>query len=191
MQATFEEEGVWRDLAPVDWAICSAMGGGMMATAGWLVPRAVAERAGPWSATRSPNDDGEYFNRVILASERVLFTRGARVFYRSGVDGWSQARSASAVAGLLESYESIEKHLRAAEDSPRTREAAATLYQRFIFDVYPGHAALVRRAEQAVVRLGGSPLRPPSGGVFGKVSRLTGWKVAKRIQTLARLVSHR
>jgi glycosyltransferase involved in cell wall biosynthesis len=35
----------------------------------WLTPQSVAEAAGPWDeVVRSPDDDGEYFARVILAS---------------------------------------------------------------------------------------------------------------------------
>lgn len=184
--ALFEREPVWADFAPVDWLVTSAMGGGMMATAAWLVPRGIAERAGPWMTQRSPNDDGEYFARVLLASEGVTFVEDALVYYRSEVGGWSGARSHAAAAGVLASFASIARHLRAAEDSPRTRRALAAHYQRFVYGTYPDHPDLVRDAEATIDALGETPLAPPTGGLFGAVSRVTGWKLAQRLRRLRR-----
>lgn len=185
-EARFIREAVWRDLSPIDWIVTSAMGGGMMASSAWLIPRAVAERAGPWDASvRSPNDDGEYFNRVRLESDAVLFVEGARVFYRSGIGGYSGARSAVAVEALLHSLDATCDRVLAAENSPRTRRAMAANYARFVYDVYPDHPTCVRRAERRVLELGGTTLRPPMGGIFGTVSRVVGWRAARRLQRFA------
>jgi glycosyltransferase involved in cell wall biosynthesis len=185
--ARFDPEAVWRDLSPLDWIVTSSMGGGMMATAAWLIPRAVAERAGRWDASvRSPNDDGEYFTRVRLESDAVLFVEDARVYYRSGILGFSTERSAPAVAGLIHSLDTITANVLAREDSPRTRRAMAADYARFVYSVYPDHLPLVRRAERRIAELGGAPIPPPTGGTFGRVSRLVGWKAARRLQRVAR-----
>ena len=181
----FVPEAVWRDLSPVDWVVTSHLGGGMMATASWLVPRAVAERAGPWAARRMRNEDGEYFNRVVLESSGVLFIPEAKVYYRSNIGGWSTATTEAAVSGLLWSLDSIASKLFEHEDSPRTRGAMATSFDRFVFDFYPTHRVHVRVAEQRVAAFGGSAFVPPTGGVFGLVSRVAGWRVARRLQRLA------
>jgi glycosyltransferase involved in cell wall biosynthesis len=183
--ASFIPEAVWQDLSPVDWLVRSQLGGGMMATAAWLVPRAVAERVGPWDTTPSPNDDGEYFARVMLASRGVLFVPEARVYYRSGIGGWSSVRSPAAVAGLERSLESICSNLLRVEDSSRTRNAMATAFDRLAFDLYPACPVESARAARRARELGGSRFVPPRGGVFGVVSRIIGWRLARRIQYLS------
>ena len=66
-EAAFIPEPVWRDLDPVEWLITSWEGGGMMHGAAWLVPRAVAERAGGWNEELSLINDFDYFARVLVA----------------------------------------------------------------------------------------------------------------------------
>jgi len=53
-----------------------------MQTATWLVSRELTEAAGPWDTRLLSDDDGEYFCRVILASDGIRFVPGARVFQR-------------------------------------------------------------------------------------------------------------
>jgi glycosyltransferase involved in cell wall biosynthesis len=43
-------------------------GGSMIQTNAWLTPADVIKRAGYWSEIYSPDDDGEFFCRVLLAS---------------------------------------------------------------------------------------------------------------------------
>ena len=49
---------------------------------GWLVSRELCEVAGPWNTRLSLDDDGEYFFRVIMASDIVLFVPESRAYYR-------------------------------------------------------------------------------------------------------------
>jgi hypothetical protein len=52
-------------------------------TCGWLHNAAGrAEAAGPWDVRLVNDNDGEYFCRVILASNGTRFVPGARAFYR-------------------------------------------------------------------------------------------------------------
>ena len=53
-----------------------------MQTATWLVSRELSQAAGPWNTQMIVDDDGEYFCRVLLASNGVRFVPGARVYYR-------------------------------------------------------------------------------------------------------------
>ena len=46
----------------------------------WLVTRELTEAAGPWDTTMFVDDDGEYFCRVLLASEGVRFVPEAKVY---------------------------------------------------------------------------------------------------------------
>ena len=47
-----------------------------MQNATWLVSRELAEAAGPWDEQLHYDQDGEYFDRVLLISEGVRFVPG-------------------------------------------------------------------------------------------------------------------
>ncbi len=162
-----------------------------MHPAAWLVPRAVAQQAGPWneeSLSLCPNDDGEYFCRVVLASKQVKFCPGAKSFYRSGLSAsLSGLRSAAAWKSILCSLELCTSHLLAVENSSRTRHACATAFQRFIYSAYPDVPDLVQKAETKVESLGGSDLKPGGGPCFQFLSSLGSWKLAKQLQKLSHL----
>jgi glycosyltransferase involved in cell wall biosynthesis len=186
-EATFVPEAVWSDLSPIDWLICSWEGGGMMHPAAWLIPRGVVEEAGFWSASlpRCPNDDGEYFCRVILASKGVKFCPGAKCYYRSGISGsLSGLNSRAATESIFHSLELCTNHLLSKEDSPRTRHACATAFQRFVYDVYPHQLDLAKQAEAKVHLFGGSNLKPVGGPVFKLIANTLGWKLARQIQKI-------
>ena len=52
----------------------------------YLVPKEVIDRAGFWDETilKNPNDDGEYFPRVMLNSANIFFCDKTQVYYRAG-----------------------------------------------------------------------------------------------------------
>lgn len=185
---TFITDPIWTDLAPVDWLVTSWCGGGMMASHAWLTPRAVIEKAGAWDETPSPIDDGEFFTRVVLNSQRVLFCPEARVYYRSGLnDSWSQRRTPQMLSAIYHSIELSTGHLLDKENNPRTRKACAGHFQMFIYDVYPQMPDLVRRAEAKVKSLGGSDLKLSGGSnLFQFLVQTLGWKPTKHIQLMYR-----
>ena len=184
-QARFIPEPVWKDMSTVDWLVCSWEGGGMMHPAAWLVPRTVAQIAGLWNEDLSLNDDGEYFCRVVLASKGVKFCSDAKAYYRSGnSSSLSAAKSPSAIKSAFLSFELGTSNLLAKENSKRTCHACATVFQRFIYDVYPSMPELINKAEEYVDLLGGSDLQLTVGSRFQAISKLFGWKIARRIQRL-------
>ena len=182
--ARFVDEAVFHDFAPVDFLVLSARTGAMMHPSSWLVPRAVAERAGPWDESLTLNDDGEYFCRVLLASAGLAFTPGARSYYRSGLPGsLSQRRDERSRQSQFRSIELIAHHLLAAENSPRARRAGANFYQRFLHDFFPAPRELMRKAATQVISLGGADLDGPAMGPrTAALARFIGWKNVWRLK---------
>src|SRR5260370_251540 len=81
-RASFVRTSLCQDLSPVEWLL-RKMGDNLhMQTATWLTSRELAEAAGPWDTRLLSDDDGEYFCRVLLASEGTRFVPEAGVFYR-------------------------------------------------------------------------------------------------------------
>lgn len=192
-EARFDPLPMYRDAAPVEWLASEwATARPMMQCAMWLVPRAVLDRVGLWDERLSLINDFEFFARVLLGTHEILFTPEARLFYRSGLDGsLSGQRSRRAVESAFLSLSLGTDHLLAAEDSPRTRRAAAAVLQDFVFSTYPHHADLTARAAARVAALGGSTLAPDGPPGFQHLRRLVGWRLARRVQHTADRFRHR
>ena len=93
-----------------------------MQTASWLVSRELAEAAGPWDTRLLGDDDGEYFCRVLLASDGVRFVPEAKVYYRtSGTSSLSYiGNSDRKMVAQLCSMDLHIRYIRSLEDSPES-----------------------------------------------------------------------
>jgi glycosyltransferase involved in cell wall biosynthesis len=184
-RAEFVNDSVFRDFAPLDYLVAYTGQAEMMHPAAWLVPRSVADRAGPWDETLSLNDDGEYFARVVLAASSIVFSNTGASLYRSNLPGsLSRQRSRRALESVFSSVVLIAGNLICAEPSPRVRRAVADYWQRLAYELYPDAPDLVRRAEGAARSFGPSPLRPSAGTRERQAARFLGWKLARRLRRL-------
>ena len=68
IDAWFNPTPLWTDLAPLEWLVRKWENNAHMNPATWLVSRELTETAGPWDTRLIYCEDGEYFCRVILAS---------------------------------------------------------------------------------------------------------------------------
>ena len=66
----YQPTALWCDLSPVEHMVRKFEQGVFLFTASWLVSRELTEAAGPWDTRLVLDQDGEYFCRVILASDR-------------------------------------------------------------------------------------------------------------------------
>lgn len=170
----------WEHEAPFDWLIEAQAGRTMMPPIGWLTPRSVVEEAGPWSEDLLLNQDGEYFARVLLEADRIVFCPETAVYYRSGLsESVSGRTSKEALRSQYEAAEQITQNMLQEENSTRVREACADAFQRIAYKAYPAMEGIAQRAERRTVELGGSSYRPDGGGaIFRALGRSVGWKRA-------------
>jgi glycosyltransferase involved in cell wall biosynthesis len=186
-KATFRRSSLWQDLSPKQWLLTYFEGECMMHPAAWLVSRAVTDRAGPWDERLTLNDDGEYFCRIVAASDRVRFCAQARSYYRTGDPGslsWglSSTRSDKAIRSLALSVDLCGQTLLALENSEVSRRACMRLYQRFIADIYPDGSDSIEWAQQRIRELGGEPYRPKQSWKFGVLRAVLGWQRARMVR---------
>jgi glycosyltransferase involved in cell wall biosynthesis len=180
----FNPEAVWCDLGPLEWLAASRADGlGMMFPALWLIPRSIVTLAGPWNDNLTVLDDTEYFTRVILQAEQVLFCADARACYRSGIRGsLSGRKSPSAWLSQFKAIDLSEQHVLARENSERMRRGFALSWQHLAHSIYPYDPKL---AEKALVRartLHTVRIDPDGGLAFRWLSHLVGWRAARRLQ---------
>lgn len=181
-KAKFVPTSLWCDLAPVEWALRKWEGNHHMQTATWLVSRELTSAVGPWDLRLMGDDDGEYFSRVLFASEGVRFVPDAKVFYRiTGSSRWSYiGRSNKKMEAHFLGMQLQIGYLRAREDDDRVRAACLNYLQTWFIHFYPEQVALVKQLEQLAATLGGRLVAPRLSWKYLWIQRIFGWTAAKR-----------
>jgi glycosyltransferase involved in cell wall biosynthesis len=183
-RAQFFPTSLWCDLSPVEWLL-RKMGQNLhMQTATWLVSRELTDAAGPWDTRLSLDDDGEYFCRVVLASDAIRFVPDAKIFYRQ--PGFDRLSSIDRSDKKLESqFLSMRLHvgyLRSLEESERARAASVNYLQTWFVWFFEERADLARQLEQLAAALGGRLEAPRLPWKYLWIQKLFGWTVAKRVR---------
>ena len=183
-RAAFIPSGLWCDLPRAEWLMRKLEKNAFMQTATWLVSRELTEAAGPWDTRLLVDDDGEYFCRVLMASEGVRFVPGSKVYYRR-----PRAASVSYIGASNRKRDalwlSMKLHigyLRSMDDSPRARAACVTYLQTSLIVFYPERPDLVSLAQEMAAGLGGHLEIPQYRQAYVWIDKLFGWRVARRIQ---------
>ncbi len=195
-KAKFSPNPLWQDLSPVEWLVKRFSENCWMQPSSWLVNRRLTELAGPWDERLSFDDDGEYFCRVVVASEKVKFLPEAKSYYRqSNINSLSRGRSEKACKSLFLSYSLCINHLRSLEDSERTRAACLKLLQHWHYHFYPENTKLYPEKDELLCDLlhkindlanevGGTPLLPELNWKHVFVNKIVGWKAAMIIRDI-------
>lgn len=181
-KADFSPLEYWKDMQPVDFL--TARPKGIMLQCGiMLVPRKLIYKSGLWDERLILFNDTEFFNRVILSSKGVLFSDGAKLFYRSG-----QPNSIS-VQQSRRFYEStymatclIANQLLAVEDSVRVRNLVSNMFFYRLVNMYPRYPDLCYKHEEKIKYYGCFSYEPEGGIPYQLLTRLIGWKLAKRLK---------
>jgi len=181
-RAQFMPTALWSDLTPAEFLLHKLGQRLYMQTAVWLVSRELTEAAGPWDAELSLDDDGEYFCRVLLASNGIRFVPEARVYYRSiGTMSLSYVgRSNRKLDSLWRSMQLHMRYLRSLEDSERVRAACVKYLQNFIIEFYPLRLDIVEQMHQTARELGGQLELPRLSWKYSWIKTVLGWGWAQR-----------
>jgi glycosyltransferase involved in cell wall biosynthesis len=154
---------------------------GMIQPNAFLISSELAREAGVWDTTLSPSpdEDGEYFCRVMLKSKAIYFTRNGINYYRKNPLSASLSKQTSYqhARGALRSLDMKAQHLWQAENSGRVARVIAKQYAGFIYMYHKLFPDLTRQAEIKIKKLG---LRIPLAGGknFQRMAKMIGFKNA-------------
>lgn len=188
--ARFLDTLLCQDLSPIEW-LMRKMGSNLhMQNATWLVSRELAELAGPWNESLRYDQDGEYFDRLVAASDGVRFVQGTGVYYRQTSPGSVSWLGNSRIkrASLLDSIKLHIQYLLAIEDSERTRQVCLTYLQKYYADFYPDWTDMLRSIEAMAAQLQGSLREPRLRWKYAWIRPILGWKSANWAQTVIPLL---
>jgi glycosyltransferase involved in cell wall biosynthesis len=161
--------------------------GGMVQPNAWLTPRSVIDKAGPWTEIRSPDDDGEFFCRAILAGKGIKYVPGAVNYYRKVYtqNSLSGQRTYQACANILKTTNLKAESLLSHTTDPGAKLAMGRLYWENAFSFYPMYKNLSKEAELKAKRLlPEAQFVPYPFGSKKVLSGLIGWKGVKYLQFL-------
>jgi hypothetical protein len=155
-----------------------------MQNATWLVSRELAEAAGPWDEDLHYDQDGDYFARVLLASESTRFVPETGIFYRiTGTNRISYIGSSDKKKeSLLRSMKLHIQYLRSLEDSERVRKACVTYLQNWYHNFYPERPDLIEELQRMAGELDGHLEEPRLRWKYAWMKPILGWKTAKLAQ---------
>ena len=195
-RAKFVSTSLWCDLSPGEWLIRQMEDNVFMQTATWLVSRELTVAAGPWDTRLLGDDDGEYFSRVLLASDGTRFVPEAKVYYRmTGPNSLSYIGTA-ADKKLEAQWLSMNLHiqyLRSLDDSPRARAACVNYLRNWMRAFYPERPDIFGQAANLASELGGQLAPPPLSWkyypinfVFGRTSARHAQRMVSRLRWILR-----
>lgn len=182
--ADFTQLDYWRDMKPLDFL--TARPAGVMLQCGiMLIPGHLIEKAGLWDERLVLFNDTEFFTRVLLRSKGIKFSKDAKLYYRSAqTSSISAGRSRKHYESTFLATNLIAENLLAVEDSARTRNLISNTYLSQYYRMYPHFPDLDAKYERKIAFYGPGTLKPDGGRVFKLLMAITGWKLAKRIQSL-------
>lgn len=189
-RAKFVPTALWCDLTPTEFLVRKMGENLFMQTATWLVSRELTEAAGPWHTAMLGDDDGEYFCRVLLASEGIRFVPEARVYYRAlGYDSLSYiGRSKEKADAQWHSMLLHIDYLKSLEDSERVRNACASYLQNGLIHFYPDRTDILEQMSRIAADLNCKLEIPRLQWRYACVRALFGWNLAKQTQVSLRRI---
>lgn len=177
-------ETVWRDMSAANWLVESWRDAQpMMQCALWLIPRDIIIKTGLWDERLSLINDFDFFTRVLVKTEKVLFAADATLYYRSGlVNSLSGTKTRKGVESAYLSIEKATQALLNIRQDDDARLSCANVWQNFIYSTYPLHQDLIKKAELHLANLPTPIISFPCGGYTKVLDGLIGWKMVKQIK---------
>jgi glycosyltransferase involved in cell wall biosynthesis len=152
----------------------------------WLVPRSVIDISGPWRNYRCPDDDGEFFARVLLASKGIIFVPGVYNYYHinpGGVNHLSKSGDRKHQQNTLLTIQLKHHYLLKKGYHPLINQAIASQYFRYAIDMFPARKVLSAIAYNRYRAFRLSVDVPVLGGpVIELIKHITGWRMARYIR---------
>ncbi len=183
-RARFIATSLWGDLSPVEWLLRKMTENLHMQNATWLVSRELAEAAGPWDEALHYDQDGEYFARVVMASQGTRFVPQGKIYYRvSGANRISYiGTSDKKKNSLLRSMKLHIQYLQTLERSERVRQACLAYLQTWYPAFYPERSDIVAELQKLAAEFQGQLDVPRLRWKYAWMQPFWGAKAAGKLQ---------
>lgn len=183
-KANFVPNSLWENLDPDEWLLRKMRDNLHMQTATWMTSRELTDAAGSWDTRLTSDDDGEYFCRVLAASDGVKFVPESRVYYRLSPSSRLSfiGRSGKKMESQMMSIRAHIRCLRRFDDSARAREACLSFLRMWGPTFHPERPDLLKELQDLGEDLGGKIEMPRLRWKYRWMCPLFGYQFAKTAQ---------
>lgn len=157
--------------------------GGMVTIHSWLTPRKLIDAVGPWNERLSLDDDGEFFCRVILASEGIKFSHVGFNYYRK-FDSQQSLSAQKSKKGMESAILAIDLklgYIKAKSQNSLIDRVFAKHYWWTGVLAYPRFKDLSKYCIEKAKELGYSGEKYVGGPGGHAIAGVLGWKAARYI----------
>lgn len=191
--SAYEDSFLYETNNPVEFII-NLYGGNnnrasMIQTNTWLVPSDIIHKAGNWSEFYSPDDDGEFFCRVVLACKGIVYAQDCFNYYRKYHINTNLAsmKTKAAIEGKFKSFLLKREYLLSVSNTTSAKKAIANTAMGLAIESYLVDNTITASLLQIVKDSGGTDYIPVMGGsIIEFVKKIFGWKTAKKLQAIVR-----
>lgn len=160
---------------------------GMIQPNAFLLSRALVEKIGEWntSLSPSPDEDGEYFCRAILAASKIFYTNGVN-YYRKikNVASLSKGRSCLFAMGAFRSVQLKAKHVMEITNAETVKRILANQYASVAYLYGSDYPEIVSMVKEELNKMGIYRIPTVGGLNFKIMSSIIGFDNAMRVKTL-------
>lgn len=181
--ARFQPNSLWRDLTPIDWLNAWLSERLMMANSAWLVSRQITDKSGSWDERLTLDDDGEYFSRVVCASELVKFVPEACSYYRiANPSSLSRSVSLKSLESLCLSVELTVDHLLNRDDGEPIRKGCVRRLNEDASRLEGYAPDMARRLRDRIGALGGEVVQETRSSKYTFLKGIVGERNARLLK---------
>jgi glycosyltransferase involved in cell wall biosynthesis len=158
---------------------------GMVQPNAYLTPMAIIKKAGYWSTllNRSPDDDSEFFCRVLLHSNKIIYDQTSINYYRKSINSLSSGKSLLHAYGALKTIELKTKIILDYNNTSIVKNALANSFANLAYNYGSLHPEIIVKVKQKLNDLLGYKSIPIVGGKYFKIiSSVFGFENTQKIK---------
>lgn len=157
--------------------------GGMVQPNSWLTPISLINKVGNWNEELSVDDDGEFFCRIILASDGLIYSKNGLNYYRQLKNGnnLSNRKSLVAFQSKVKSIELKHKYLRQRSNSFVIDQIIGRFYWENGILSFPNFRELSSYCLKQAKNLNYKNSKYPGGRTSNLINKYVGWRITRLI----------
>jgi glycosyltransferase involved in cell wall biosynthesis len=162
---------------------------GMVQPNAYLTPKEIINKAGHWSTllNRSPDDDSEFFCRVLLQSNEIIYDKTSINFYRKSLNFLSGGKTLQHAKGALKTVELKSKVLLEIINTPKVKKTLAKNFAKIAYNYGNYYPEIIVEVKKLLYEILGFKKIPRVGGKhFKLLSYLIGFENALFIKNKLR-----
>ncbi|RZK12489.1 MAG: glycosyltransferase family 2 protein [Flavobacterium sp.] len=151
----------------------------------WLFHRAIFDKSGLWDERLSLINDTEFFPRILKYVSRLYYAANCKLYYRTNFrsGSLSQTVTEKSMRSAILSVDLMAKHTRSFISSELMERIIALSYVEILEMSYPSQPKWTKIIEGRLKQFNKSQYTLTSSGkLYNLVSKIAGWKTAKKIQ---------